>query len=93
MAIASMQKIMIVAHRSQTVELLQSLQKTGMVQILDAERAMVTKEWPELMVQSSGFPQTLCAERPNIPFCSVGPGGHIDIRHGRLRAGFDDLPG
>ena len=52
MAIASMQKIMIVAHRSQTVELLQSLQKTGMVQILDAERAMVTKEWPELMVES-----------------------------------------
>ena len=52
MAIASMQKVMIVAHRSQAVGLLQSLQKTGMVQILDAERAMVTKEWPELMVES-----------------------------------------
>ncbi|MFZ9012112.1 MAG: hypothetical protein ACO20W_09505, partial [Anaerohalosphaeraceae bacterium] len=52
MAVAPMQKIMIVAHRSQTVELLQSLQKTGIVQLLDAERAMVTKDWPELMVES-----------------------------------------
>ncbi len=52
MAVAPMQKIMIVAHRSQTVELLQSLQKTGIVQLLDAERAMVTKDFPELMVES-----------------------------------------
>ncbi|MHC5159549.1 MAG: V-type ATP synthase subunit I [Planctomycetota bacterium] len=47
-----MQKVMIVAHRSQTVDLLQALQKSGIVQVLDAERAMVTKEWPELMVES-----------------------------------------
>ena len=52
MAIASMQKVMIVAHRSQATELLQALQDAGIVQILDAERAMVTKEWPELMVES-----------------------------------------
>ena len=52
MAIASMQKVMIVAHRSQAVGLLQTLQEAGIVQILDAERAMVTKEWPELMVES-----------------------------------------
>lgn len=52
MAIASMQKVMIVAHRSQAVELLQTLQDAALVQILDAERAMVTKEWPELMVES-----------------------------------------
>lgn len=52
MAIAPMQKVMIVAHRSQVGELLQSLQQAGLVQILDAERAMVTKEWPELMVES-----------------------------------------
>ncbi|MHC5119150.1 MAG: V-type ATP synthase subunit I [Planctomycetota bacterium] len=52
MAIASMQKVMIVAHRSQAVTLLQALQEAGIVQILDAERAMVTKEWPELMVES-----------------------------------------
>jgi len=52
MAIASMQKVMIVAHRSQAVTLLQALQEAGIVQILDAERAMVTKEWPELMVET-----------------------------------------
>ncbi|MHC5138154.1 MAG: V-type ATP synthase subunit I [Planctomycetota bacterium] len=52
MAVAPMQKVMIVAHRSQTVDLLQALQKSGIVQVLDAERAMVTKEWPELMVES-----------------------------------------
>lgn len=52
MAIASMQKVMIVAHRSQAVDLLQALQDAGIVQVLDAERAMVTKEWPELMVES-----------------------------------------
>ena len=51
MAIASMQKVMIAAHRSQAVELLQTLQEAGIVQILDAERAMVTKEWPELVVE------------------------------------------
>lgn len=51
MAIASMQKVMIVAHRSQASELLDALQEAGIVQILDAERAMVSKEWPELMVE------------------------------------------
>jgi V/A-type H+-transporting ATPase subunit I len=51
MAIASMQKVMIVAHRSQASELLTALQKAGIVQILDAERAMVSKEWPELVVE------------------------------------------
>ena len=52
MAIASMQKVMIVAHRSRTVELLGALQASGIVQILDAERTMVTKQWPELVVES-----------------------------------------
>ena len=47
-----MQKVMIVAHRSRTVELLGALQASGIVQILDAERAMVTKQWPELVVES-----------------------------------------
>ena len=51
MAIASMQKVMIVAHRSQAAELLSALQDSGLVQVLDAERAMVSKEWPELMVE------------------------------------------
>ena len=52
MALAAMQKVMIVAHRSQATELLGVLQDAGLVQILDAERAMVTKEWPELVVES-----------------------------------------
>ena len=52
MSIASMQKVMVVAHRSQAVNLLQTLQEAGIIQVLDAERARVTKEWPELMVES-----------------------------------------
>ncbi len=52
MAVASMQKVMIVVHRSQVSDLLQSLQDAGIVQILDAERALVTIEWPELMVET-----------------------------------------
>jgi V/A-type H+/Na+-transporting ATPase subunit I len=51
MAIASMQKVMIVAHRSQATDLLEALQDAGVVQVLDAERAMVTKEWPELEIE------------------------------------------
>jgi V/A-type H+-transporting ATPase subunit I len=51
MAIASMQKVMIVVHRSQVSELLETLQNAGIVQVLDAERSMVTKEWPELEVE------------------------------------------
>lgn len=51
MAIASMQKVMIVAHRSQAGQLISALQDAEIVQILDAERAMVSKEWPELEVE------------------------------------------
>jgi V/A-type H+-transporting ATPase subunit I len=51
MAIARMEKIMIVAHRSQAADLLEALQEAGLVQFLDAERAMVSKEWPELQVE------------------------------------------
>ena len=42
MSIASMQKVMVVAHRSQAVNLLQTLQEAGIIQVLDAERARVT---------------------------------------------------
>ena len=48
MAIAPMKKVMIVTHRSESEALLEALQQAGTVQVLDAERAMVTKEWPEL---------------------------------------------
>ncbi|MBN2106121.1 MAG: V-type ATP synthase subunit I [Deltaproteobacteria bacterium] len=46
-----MQKVMIVVHRSQVSEVLETLQEAGLVQVLDAERSMVTKEWPELEVE------------------------------------------
>ena len=52
MAIAAMTKIMIASHSSEVTELLESLQAEGSVQVLDAERAMVSKEWPELQVES-----------------------------------------
>ena len=48
MAVSPMQKVIVVPHQSQATELLGVLQDAGIVQILDAERAMVTKEWPEL---------------------------------------------
>lgn len=50
MAIAQMTKFMIVTHRSEAVEVLESLQQAGIAQILDAERAKVSKDWPELQV-------------------------------------------
>jgi len=43
-----MQKVIIVTHRSESEALLDAMQQAGTVQVLDAERAMVTKEWPEL---------------------------------------------
>jgi len=50
MAISPMAKIMIVCHRTEASELLEALQRAEIVEILDAERTMVTKEWPELLV-------------------------------------------
>ena len=43
-----MAKVMIVSHRSEATQLLESLQQSGLCQILNAEEAMVTKDWPEL---------------------------------------------
>jgi V/A-type H+-transporting ATPase subunit I len=48
MAISQMAKVMIVSHRTEVTELLESLQGAGICQILNAEEAMVSKEWPEL---------------------------------------------
>jgi len=48
MAIAQMAKVIIVTHRSQASELLELLQQEGICQILNAEEAMVSKDWPEL---------------------------------------------
>ncbi len=52
MAIAQMRKVMIVSHRSQAKELLDAVQRGGILEILNAERAMVTKEWPELAAEA-----------------------------------------
>lgn len=48
MAVAQMQKVIIVTHRTQASELLELLQREGICQILNAEEAMVSKDWPEL---------------------------------------------
>ncbi|MHC5061841.1 MAG: V-type ATP synthase subunit I, partial [Planctomycetota bacterium] len=50
MALSRMVKIIIATHRSEATEVLEALQDAGIVQILDAERAMVSKDWPELKV-------------------------------------------
>ena len=52
MAIAQMTKFMIVTHRSEAVDVLEALQQEGIAQVLDAERAMVSKDWPELKIEA-----------------------------------------
>ncbi|MBL7106442.1 MAG: V-type ATP synthase subunit I [Phycisphaerae bacterium] len=52
MAIAQMQKVMIVSHRSEAASLLDALQASGICQVLNAEQAIVSKEFPELHVES-----------------------------------------
>jgi V/A-type H+/Na+-transporting ATPase subunit I len=51
MAICKMAKVMIVSHRREAEALMEVLQEEGIVEILDAQRAMVTKDWPELHVE------------------------------------------
>ena len=48
MAISQMAKVIIVSHRTEATELLEILQRDGICQILNAEEAMVSKDWPEL---------------------------------------------
>lgn len=48
MAISKMAKLIIISHRSEASELLEALQREGICQILNAEEAMVCKDWPEL---------------------------------------------
>jgi V/A-type H+-transporting ATPase subunit I len=43
-----MQKVLIASHCTEATEVLESLQSSGIMQIHDAERASVSKEWPEL---------------------------------------------
>jgi len=48
MAIAPMAKVVIVTHNTQARELLEALQSEGTCQILNAEEAMVSRDWPDL---------------------------------------------
>ncbi|MHC4620068.1 MAG: V-type ATPase 116kDa subunit family protein, partial [Planctomycetota bacterium] len=48
MAIAQMAKVMIVTHRSQASDLLEALQREGICQILKADEAVVSKDFPDL---------------------------------------------
>jgi V/A-type H+-transporting ATPase subunit I len=48
MAIAQMAKIIIVSHHAEAPELLEHLQREGICQLLDAEQAMVSRDWPEV---------------------------------------------
>jgi V/A-type H+-transporting ATPase subunit I len=48
MAIAQMEKIIIVSHRSQASELLEALQHEGICHILNADEAILSRDFPEL---------------------------------------------
>ena len=48
MAIAEMAKVMIVSHRTDASELLEAIQREGICQVLNAEDAVVSKDFPEL---------------------------------------------
>ncbi|MDD5135327.1 MAG: V-type ATP synthase subunit I [Phycisphaerae bacterium] len=48
MSIARMQKVLIASYSTEAADVLEALQSSGMMQIHDAERAIVSKEWPEL---------------------------------------------
>ena len=50
MAVAQMTKVLIASHRSEAGQLLEQLQQQGIIEILDAERSMVSIEWPELQM-------------------------------------------
>ncbi|MHC4574256.1 MAG: V-type ATP synthase subunit I [Planctomycetota bacterium] len=52
MAITQMAKVMIVTHRSQASDLLEALQREGICQILNAEQAMVSRDFPDLGAQA-----------------------------------------
>jgi V/A-type H+-transporting ATPase subunit I len=53
MAIAQMKKVMIATHRSEAALLLEAIQQEGIMEVLDADKAMVSKDWPELQPESA----------------------------------------
>jgi len=52
MAIAQMEKVIIVSHRSETSSVLEALQNDGICQVLNAEQAAISKDSPDLIVQT-----------------------------------------
>ncbi|MHC4536503.1 MAG: V-type ATP synthase subunit I [Planctomycetota bacterium] len=52
MAIAKMAKILIASHRTQASELLEELQRRGICHILNAEEAILSRDFPELNASS-----------------------------------------
>jgi V/A-type H+-transporting ATPase subunit I len=58
MAISQMSKVMIVTHRSQSAQLLESVQQAGICQLLDAEQSYITKQYPELCCRKGSEKQT-----------------------------------
>jgi V/A-type H+-transporting ATPase subunit I len=48
MAVARMAKIIIVSHRSQASELLEALQREGICHILNADEAIVSRDYPDI---------------------------------------------
>ncbi len=48
MSVAHIKKVIIASHCTEARQLLEALQEEGIIQILDAARAMISKEWPEL---------------------------------------------
>ena len=47
-----MKKVIIASHRTEAGRLLEALQEEGIIQIFDAARAMISKEWPELHTET-----------------------------------------
>lgn len=52
MAIAKMTKVLIVSHRSEAAELLEQIQQSSILEVLDAARTAISKQWPELVVEA-----------------------------------------
>ncbi len=52
MAVAQMEKVIIVSHRSETFSVLEALQNDGICQVLNAEQAAISKDSPDLIVET-----------------------------------------
>ncbi len=52
MAIAAMKKVLIASHRSEAGDFLEKLQGMGVMEVLNAEQALVSKEWPDLQSEA-----------------------------------------